>query len=40
LVVEKILPEAFRRAKLEFVQGEADIGAAQEKKSGQFSVFG
>jgi hypothetical protein len=33
LVVEKILPEAFRRTKLEFVQGETDIGAAQEKKS-------
>jgi len=27
------LPEAFRRAKLEFVQGEADIGAAQEEES-------
>ena len=33
LVVEKILPEAFRRTKLEFVQGEADIGAAQEEES-------
>lgn len=33
LVVEKILSETFRRAKLQFVQGEADISAAQGGKS-------
>jgi hypothetical protein len=33
LVVEKILPEAFGRAKLEFVQGEAEVSEAQEEES-------
>jgi hypothetical protein len=32
LVVQKILPEAFCRAKLEFVQGEAKVSEAQEEE--------
>ena len=32
LVVEKILPEAFGRSKLEFVQGEAKVSEAQEEE--------